>query len=270
MSQLSPPFPAASLRRPQICCRAGFTLIELLVVVGIIAILVAMLLPALARARAAAETTACASNLRQLGLAMHMYSNESKDQMVQVRYDTYNTNPDGSLTLRDAHFWQWVIMGYLGRQRLSYYGIDAAPAYPAQPAPVFECPSALYPFAVDSANDYTFESTYVPGCSYGMNVPSWGTFPRKRSQVKRHTKFLVLTDARYAHMFETAADLRYDPIPTAYYVAGWRHNNGVNVLLLDGHVEYAKYAGSNGVTWGPGTLHHDGGLYNWGVGYETN
>ena len=63
--------------------RRAFTLIELLVVMGLISVLLSLLLPVFGKARAAARSTACLSNVRQLGMAMQLYTAESKGRLME-------------------------------------------------------------------------------------------------------------------------------------------------------------------------------------------
>jgi prepilin-type N-terminal cleavage/methylation domain-containing protein len=91
--------------------RAAFTLIELLVVVGIIAILVALLLPALNRARAVSQRTVCMSNLREIGNAIRMYVNDNRDKLpgrVTTGNYSYRRRPGTKNPLDPGSYPEWL------------------------------------------------------------------------------------------------------------------------------------------------------------------
>jgi len=114
--------------------RGGFTLVELLVVIGIIAVLIGILLPALKKARDSANTTKCASNLRQIALAVISYANDNRGRLPPSRINK------GDTIYPNGFFWANELVR--GKYASSVTGVDSA-GKPLDGESVFRCPSGI-------------------------------------------------------------------------------------------------------------------------------
>ncbi len=214
----------------------GFTLIELLVVIAIIALLLAILLPALGRAKEQAQKTRCLANLKQIGLAMHLYANDYNYLLPRAEL-----RPGVAIYAGIDMRWPILFMPYVGG--LS----DKVENY--HELKIYDCPS--YPLKEQTV-DYCSNAFDLKGSSteyFGFT---------KLDDFPRHATTIYMADYEYTpDMGHIKIILKDDPpdtmkvkmqsldvwhpshLPSApessRRMARDRHNKRVNCLFIDGH-----------------------------------
>jgi prepilin-type N-terminal cleavage/methylation domain-containing protein len=183
--------------------RQGFTLIELLVVIAIIAILAALLLPALAKAREKANQTACISNLKQIGIALALYIDDN-DGFFPIAKSVTATGDDLN--------WTKTLGPYLPRQ---------GPSETSKAHKVFVCPSARYGNLAKDALSRTYTAT---GTMMGLTSKSTDAdVPRKATPMLTPTETLLVAEGR-------SIDERI-PTPWCQSNVKWKQSNGLGAEM---------------------------------------
>ena len=204
--------------------RQAFTLIELLVVIAIIAVLAALLVPALREARAAAQKTGCLSNLHQMGIGTTSYllDHEGRFFFTPVNHDTG---------------WPWQLAPYVGGRPEG--GIYICPGVRSR-NPLNQIPSGapLAPPFADYAVHGGWKIAYAINATWYYVFWHTGEPPRMDSVFRPnipHTpaKQMIFLDGVRFH-----ATWNVNPPPIEYWTL--RHGNGLNMLFVDGHSEHIQ------------------------------
>ena len=240
--------------------RSGFTLIELLVVIAIIAILAAMLLPALSKAKQRAQAIACMSNNKQLGLAWTMYAGDFSDTLAinsdpHVKNSTVFPYPGGGQS------WITGSMDWSAGQQntnTSYLVDDAHSllgGYLGRSAKVFACPAANFVSAPEAALGWTHRSRSVAmnaavGNGYKYQDPSpfgWTAWYYAKKSTDFHTpgpSDVWLFSDEHPDSIDDA--VMYDAsyaVTKFIELPGTQHGGACGMAFADGHSIVYKWRG---------------------------
>jgi prepilin-type processing-associated H-X9-DG protein/prepilin-type N-terminal cleavage/methylation domain-containing protein len=215
-----------------------FTLIELLVVIAIIAILAAMLLPALSKARERARNSSCVNNLKQIGTGAFMYAERGKDRLPYVGYYIDPSGGQGpaqagAYTTTGITPWWFALNDYVSNEK-SFI----CPADTNKYCDSLTATSHLN--AAGGTNNPPPYSAFSEGLSYGMNARSGVAF-MVLSKAYRPSRTVMISDAgSLANTTVAQGSLITSILPTiteANKRVSARHGNGMNIVMADGHVE---------------------------------